>query len=263
MMSSQKKKALKALISIRGYAGPDIEEELRDLEEGVSSVEESGCLDLVTRRHLLWPLLIVVGLMLFQQLSGINAVLFYTVEIFESGNFKKGDLASVVIGALMLVSTLAACVLIDKAGRRVLLLLSGLGMAVSLGFLGLFYFWTFNLASVGYEWMPLATLSSYVVSFSLGWGPVPMLVMSELFPAKVRGAASSVASIANWTFAFIVTKEFEALTGPLREHGTFWLFGGCSLAGLVFVWFFVPETKGKSLEDIELQFVKVSPLVHK
>ena len=82
-----------------------------------------------------------------------------------------------------------------------------------------------------------------------------MLVMSEIFPVKARGAASAVAAVINWTVAFIVTKEFTALQAALGQHGAFWFFSACCVVGIMFVSKFVPETKGKSLEDIELYFL--------
>ncbi|XP_064820412.1 solute carrier family 2, facilitated glucose transporter member 8-like isoform X3 [Oncorhynchus masou masou] len=161
------------------------------------------------------PLGVGIMLMLFQQLTGINAIMFYAETIFEEAHFKNSNVATVVVAAIQVVFTAVAALVMDRAGRKLLLILSG---------------------------------------FSLGWGPIPWLVMSEIFPSRVKGFASSVCVLTNWGSAFIITKTFQDMMDLLTNAGTFWLFSGCCALNIVFTILFVPETKGKTLEQIQTQF---------
>ena len=229
-------------------------------QEGLDADQTVDWMDLLRRPELRQPLKVAVALMVLQQLTGINVVMFYTVAIFQSAGFgEKGQLAGVMVGAVQVVATLASCVMMDRVGRRRLLLLAGSGMALMCLTFGYYYYQQAisppeaGEASLG--WLALTSLLGYIVAFSLGWGPIPMLVMSEIFPAKARGRASSIAALSSWITAFIVTKEYATLRAAVGDHGTFWLFAiGCVL-GLIFVGRSVPETKGKTLEDIELYFL--------
>lgn len=108
--------------------------------------------------------------------------------------------------------------------------------------------------AAGLSWLALASMGFFITGFSLGWGPIPWLVMSEIFPSRVKGFASSVCVLTNWGSAFIITKTFQDLMDLLTSAGTFWLFSGCCALNIVFTILFVPETKGKSLEQIQAQF---------
>ncbi|CAG2201770.1 GLUT8 [Mytilus edulis] len=105
------------------------------------------------------------------------------------------------------------------------------------------------------SWLAVGSLIIYIIGFSLGWGPIPLLAMSELFPARARGAASGMRLFVNWLCAFIVTKQFLLVQDWFGEAVTFWIFGAFCLGGVMFVIKYLPETKGKSLEDIELYFL--------
>lgn len=161
-----------------------------------------------------------------------------------------------MIGVVQVVATIVACAVMDSQGRRRMLIVAGLGMAVSCATLGMYYNMS-RASSASTEslgWLALASLIGYVVAFSLGWGPVPLLFMSEVLPARARGTASGVATLVNWGLAFLVTYFFASLQEATGLDGSFWLFGvGCLLA-VVFVVRHVPETKGRSLEDIEQFF---------
>jgi len=102
--------------------------------------------------------------------------------------------------------------------------------------------------------MSLVSLLVYIAFFSLGWGPLPWLITAEVLPVRAKGLAGGIATASNWFIAFLTTKEFEDLESALHRFGAFWLFAGICLIGVVFVFFRVPETKGRSLEEIEAQF---------
>ncbi|XP_049619220.1 solute carrier family 2, facilitated glucose transporter member 8 [Syngnathus scovelli] len=205
------------------------------------------------------PLVIGVMLMFFQQMSGINAVMFYAQNIFEQAHFKESQLASVMVALVQVVFTGVAALIMDKAGRKVLLVISGMAMVISTAAFGL-YFYLMSRSSSPEEhhanmaWLALTSMAVFITGFALGWGPIPWLVMSEIFPVKVRGFASSVCVLTNWGMAFIITKSFQDMMTLLTSAGTFWLFSCMCLLSVVFTVVFVPETKGRTLEQIEANF---------
>lgn len=256
--------AVSTLTWLRGSSA-NAEEECRDMEETqAASASQATLVEILKRPEMFRPLGLAVVIMIFQQLSGINVVLFYSVSIFEAAGFKlySGN-ATVMIGAVQVAGTAIACATMDRFGRRILLIAAGLGMSASCIALGIYYRISTRASTDinDLSWLALVSLICYVLAFSLGWGPIPMLVMSEIFPARARGTASTVASITNWVFAFIVTKSFASLQNGVGLDGTFLIFAGFCLLSVFFVRTFMPETKGKSLEDIELCFIGQAPLL--
>jgi SP family facilitated glucose transporter-like MFS transporter 8 len=155
---------------------------------------------------------------------------------------------------LQVLATYCSTLLVDKAGRRILLLLSSTVMAVCLTTLGL----CFHLQSHGHgvtsiSWLPLASVATFIVVFSMGFGPIPWTMLGELFPSNVKGAASALSAAFNWILAFAVTKSFQNLLDVLGSPVTFWLFAVMCIVGTIFTAVLVPETKGKTLEEIQLQ----------
>ncbi|KAL6266492.1 hypothetical protein P5V15_003341 [Pogonomyrmex californicus] len=210
----------------------------------------------LTKSKHLRPLLISLGLMLFQQMSGINAVIFYTVQIFQdAGSTIDENLSTIIIGVVNFISTFVAASVIDKLGRKMLLYISAILMILTLFSLGgFFYVKSLHVDVTAFGWLPLVSLIIYVIGFSLGFGPIPWLMMGEILPAKIRGSAASIATSFNWLCTFIVTKTFEDVIGVIGAHGTFWMFGAIVVLGLIFVIVSVPETRGRSLEEIEKRF---------
>ncbi|KAM4617108.1 solute carrier family 2, facilitated glucose transporter member 8 [Polymixia lowei] len=218
------------------------------------------------------PLVIGIMLMFFQQLTGINAIMFYAETIFEQANVNNSDLASVIVGLTQVVFTAVAALIMDKAGRKVLLSISGVAMAISTAVFGVYFqlsaqhhsnasvssqalaLQTTQVPHTDLAWLALASMGLFISGFALGWGPIPWLLMSEVFPIKVRGFASAVCVLTNWGNAFIITKTFQDLMNLITSAGTFWLFSGMCALNVVFTIAFVPETKGKTLEQIQAGF---------
>jgi len=173
--------------------------------------------------------------------------------VLQAAGFKESGAATVVIGVVQVIATVVACAVMDKQGRRRLLILAGLGMALSCASLGFYYNVTRAdpTATDRLGWLALASLIGYIVAFSLGWGPVPMLFMSEVLPSRARGTASGVATLVNWALAFVVTMFFASLKAAVGLDGCFWIFGVACLLAVQFAVRYVPETKGRSLEKIE------------
>jgi SP family galactose:H+ symporter-like MFS transporter len=227
-----------------------VDAELTDIQQSAQKQKASWS-ELLT--PLVRPAMIVgVGLAIAQQVTGINTVIYYAPTIFKFAGFSSSSvaiLASVGVGAVNLILTLVAMQLIDRVGRRPLLLVSLSGMSVSLIILGL-AFKLHGLASA-LGWIAVTSLMSYVGFFAVGLGPVFWLILSEIYPLRVRGRAMSVGTIANWGFNLIVALTFLSLTRGIGKPATFWLYGAVSVAAWIFAYFLVPETKGKTLEQIE------------
>ena len=206
-------------------------------------------------RSLYQPLLMSLGLMVFQQFSGVNNFILYTKPIFQTAGF-NGDPAipAVIVGAVQVGATFLSLFIMDFAGRRLLLMISGTVMALSCGSLGLFYFLTSVEHMTNLGWLPILSLNLYIIMFSLGWGPIPWLMMSELMPTRAKGVGTGLATAVNWLSAFIVTKEFLAMQAAVTQYGCFWVFGGICTLSVIYVFFFLLETKGKSLDEIEQHF---------
>ncbi|XP_066584242.1 facilitated trehalose transporter Tret1-like isoform X2 [Prorops nasuta] len=252
------KKARKSLQWLRGKE-TDITEELTMIEKMHVDSERNasqGALGELFKRNHIKPLLISLGLMFFQQMSGINAVIFYTVQIFrDAGSSVDENVSTIIVGVVNFISTFVAAAVIDKLGRKMLLYISGATMSVTLMSLGTFFYLKETSTDVSsFGWVPLISLIAYVVGFSLGFGPIPWLMMGEILPAKIRGSAASVATGFNWMCTFIVTKTYEDIINAIGTYGTFWMFGAVCLTGFIFVVIAVPETRGRSLEEIEKRF---------
>lgn len=207
-----------------------------------------------SNRKAIW---ISIGLMFFQQFSGINAVIYYTKDIFKlAGSSIDDNLCTIIIGVVNFISAFIATLVIDRLGRKILLYISSSAMIVALGILCIYFFMgNYTQISVHqHGWIPLASLVVYILGFSLGFGPIPWLMMGEILPARIKGFAASLVTAFNWTCTFLVTKMFGSLSSLLGIYVTFWaflLFFLVCVASIFFVVFCVPETNGKSLEDIE------------
>lgn len=162
-------------------------------------------------------------------------------------------MSTIIIGVMQVVATVVATMVVDRLGRRILLLSSALMMALCTIALGIYFFLkdqdVANVQNLG--WLPILALCVFIIMFSFGFGPVPWLMMGELFAQDIKGFAAALAGTTNWLLAFLITKTFNNLRMSLGSGFTFWLFSGLTLLGAVFVFMFLPETKGKSLQEIQ------------
>ena len=227
----------------------DIDGEIREVRE--ISQREGGLRDLVSRN--VRPLLMVgVLLAVFQQITGINTVIYYAPTLLQGAGFGNSAalLANVVNGAVNVGMTIVAIWLLDKVGRRPLLLTGTAGMAVGMTITALSFLGGENLHGA-LAIVAVLGLLIYTGSFAIGLGPVFWLLIAEIYPLKIRGAAMSVASTANWAANFVVTISFLTLLSAIGGVGAFFLFGFLTLVALGYFWRKVPETKGRSLQAIE------------
>lgn len=257
--------AKKALQRLRGQQ-INIDREMNELTSSQNEANKTGgsmFIHLFASKYTR-AVLISLALMMFQQLSGINAVVFYASTIFDmAGSTIDVNLCSIIIGLVNFASTFIAAALIDRLGRKLLLYVSSVTMIITLITLGAyFYVKHIDIDVSNFGWIPLASLVLYVLGFSIGFGPIPWLMLGEILPSKVRGTAASIATAFNWTCTFIVTKTFKNIIESIDIYGVFWLFAAICILGLIFVIFFVPETRGKSLEEIEHRLTGGSRRIH-
>ncbi|KAI8115321.1 hypothetical protein FF38_03879 [Lucilia cuprina] len=199
-------------------------------------------------------LIISMLLMFFQQFSGINAVIFYTVPIFQSaGSTLDPSICSIIVGFVQVVMTLASSVMIERAGRKSLLLFSSTIVTICLVILGAYFNMKENgkdVSSLG--WLPLLCVVLFMVTFSVGYGPVPWLMMGELFLPDVKATAVALTVMSNWFSVFCVTKTFGSMITAWGSDMTFWFFAFCMLIATIYVYSMVLETKGKSSAQIQM-----------
>jgi SP family xylose:H+ symportor-like MFS transporter len=197
---------------------------------------------------------ILIGIMLsvFQQFVGINVVLYYASNIFRNmgASTDTSLLQTIIIGAVNLVFTVVAILTVDKFGRKPLMIIGSIGMAISMIALGT----SFYTQQVGM--FALICMLTYTASFALSWGPVCWVLLSEMFPNSIRGAMSiAVAAqwIANWivSLTFPMLNDNVTLTGLFNHGFSYWIYGLMGILSALFMWKFVPETKGKTLEEME------------
>ena len=231
----------------------NVSEEMGEIRASLVCEQEckwSEILDPVVR-----PALIIgIGLAAFQQLTGINTVIYYAPTILEFAGFQSAAisiLATAGIGMINVIMTIVAISLIDRVGRRPLLLIGLIGMIISLAILGIAFVLPGLSSSLGL--LAVISLMLYVGSFALGLGPVFWLMISEIYPLRIRGRAMSTATIVNWGTNLVVAITFLSLIQLIGTPCTFWLYSIIGIIAWVFVYFLVPETKGKSLEEIEMQ----------
>ncbi|RYR63983.1 hypothetical protein Ahy_A03g010148 isoform C [Arachis hypogaea] len=244
---------------LRGF-DTDIAEEATEIRAAVASSSRRTAIrfaELKQRRYWL-PLMIGIGLLVLQQLSGINGVIFYASTIFEGAGISSSDVATFGVGAVQVLATSLTLWLADKSGRRLLLIISSAGMAVSLFVVAItFYVKDYiSESSSLYEilsYLSVAGVVAMVVAFSLGMGAMPWLIMSEILPINIKGFAGSFATLANWFFSWLITLTANMLL-DWSSGGTFTIYAVVCAFTVVFVSIWVPETKGKTLEEIQRSF---------
>ncbi|HEY3979123.1 MAG TPA: sugar porter family MFS transporter [Streptosporangiaceae bacterium] len=194
-----------------------------------------------------------VALAIFQQITGINTIIYYAPTLLKGAGLGSSAalLANVVNGAVNVGMTIVAIRLLDRTGRRPLLLSGTTGMVVGMLVVALTFLIGGDSLHGGTTYIAIAGLLIYTGSFAIGLGPVFWLLIAEIYPVKIRGQAMSLATMANWGANFVVTISFLTLLSAIGNAGTFFLFGGLSLVALLYFWSQVPETKNRSLQEIE------------
>lgn len=257
LSKGRKDSAAYSLQWLRG-AQTDVGRELQETEEMIkNSQDQASFMDFLQPQ--LWkPLLIGIGLMVFQQFSGTNVVMFYTVDIFRMANIDLDpNVETIIVGVVGVVGTLVSVFIADLVGRRILLLVSAVVMGISMAGMGAFFFEQeadAQFAQDSLYWLPITCLVLYNFGFNVAFGPIPWVMMGELFPLNAKGIASSICTAINWLCAFLLTKFWVDMTDKMHVYGGYWMCCAFCVAAVPFVLFAVPETKGKSLEEIQEKF---------
>ncbi len=197
-------------------------------------------------------LMVGIGLAILQQVTGINTIIYYAPTIFGMAGFQSATtaiLATMGVGVVFFLFTIFALPLIDTLGRRPLLLAGLAGMALSLFTLS--YVFLPGVHTAGMKWAALAAMLVFIACFAFSLGPIMWLMISEIYPLRVRGLGSSLATASNWGSNMVVALTFLTLVQVCGVSITFALYGAIGMLGMLFIYYYVPETKGVSLEQIE------------
>ena len=246
MLRNKPEEALKVLVKVNGE-----EEGNRVLAEIEASMNDR------TSGHILsfgW-LVIIIGVLIsvFQQFVGINVVLYYAPEIFKTiaSGTDSALFMTIIVGVVNFLFTIIAVKTVDKYGRKPLMVIGAAGMAVAMLSLGFVFF----SGATGY--LALFCMMLYVASFAMSWGPVAWVLLAEIFPNKIRGKALAIAVAAQWISNYLVSLTFPMmndnsyLTGLFNHGFAYWGYGIMSVLAMLFILKYVPETKGKTLEEME------------
>ena len=237
-------------------AGTDLEPEMRQLRADLRPSVKTLPTSRLDHRAARLPLIVGIGLAVFQQVTGVNTVIYFAPVIFQASGLSSASaaiLATAGIGVVNVAMTIVAIWLVDRVGRRPLLLGGLAGMGISLCLLAT----AFLLGKGAYlGFMTAGSLAIYVGCFAIGLGPVFWLLVSEIFPLAIRARGMSAATIANWTANLVVALTFLNLTDLLGRPGVFFLYATLTFLALVFAYVLVPETKGLSLEAVEALWIR-------
>ena len=275
----QQQRSIRVLHTLRG-PNFSVEKELIQMKSAVANSQLSirEVLRQFLKRSVIQPLLITVGVMFFQQIGGLNASTAYSAAIFDEAGVKNPkQTAAYAVGATGVLFTVVSMFIVDFVGRKIMLIVSGAGMLLGTVMLGSHFYITrpslcsnsslvFDSDAIvcNTHYAPLAIVSLIVfnAAFSIGWGPVPWILLGEYLPLRIRGTASGIATFVNWGTAAIVTGFYLDYAEQVKPWFAWWTFSVFNLAGIVFVVIFVFETKGKSLEEIQRHFESKEKKTH-
>lgn len=234
----------------------DAEKEIQDIKTTLNS--ESKDKKFIFKKWMLMPFVVGIGIMFAQICTGINTIIYYAPTIFKTAGFDSNltaIYATTGIGVVNFVMTIVAVFFTDKIGRKPLLYFGLTGVMLSLFALGTSFAFA-NVLGSSLKWVAVGSLITYIICFAMSLGPIGWILVSEVFPLKIRGIAMSICTVSNFAFNFFVVGSFPILLHRIGGAWTFWMFGAVSFLCIIFVYFFIPETKGISLEQIESNWRK-------
>jgi len=250
----------KALAVLTRLMGADAQAKLDEIAASLVGERHRPKLsDILDSKRLFRPIVWVgIGLASFQQLVGINVVFYYGAVLWKSAGFKESDalLINVISGAVSIAACFIATALIDRVGRKPLLLIGSIGMAITLGALAA----VFATAGTNHGALeltgssgPIALVAAnlYVMFFNFSWGPVMWVMLGEMFPNQIRGSGLAISGLAQWLANFGITMTFPMLLASTGLGGAYGLYTVCAVLSIVFVLKWVHETKGKELEEMK------------
>lgn len=227
------------------------DEQMKQIRQRLEEERHSSIKELFSG-PLKWALVVAFGLAVLQQFVGINTIIYYAPIVtgytgIATSSGTGSLIGAMIVGVVNVAATIVAIFLVDRVGRRPLLLFGTTGTMLTLIAAGLL----FMAGAKSHGMFLLIDILLYIVAFAIGLGPVYWLMASEVFPTRLRGAGSSISTVGNWGGNLMISITFLTLLNTIGRPFTFWLYAVFAAAQIVFVWFLVPETKGKPLEDIE------------
>ncbi|XP_076385599.1 facilitated trehalose transporter Tret1 isoform X2 [Megachile rotundata] len=247
--------AVMSLMQLRGSANVSAEADIIEKSVEADLANDTGFRELLGVPGNRKALIIVLCLLVLQQWSGSQAILSYAELIFNAtGNPLEGKYVTIILGAVQVVCTILSTIVVDHYGRRPLLMISSLGTSISTFLVGLFFFLRSIQADVsGITWLPATGATLYLVMYAFGLAALPFTMLSEVFPTNVKALGGSIGMFVCNLCAVIVSLTYKDIADQFGMHGAFWLFSTVSLLGVAFVYFYTPETKGKTLQEVQDQ----------
>lgn len=231
-----------------------IESEIQKMKKDIEIEKKSASsLAALLKPGIRTALFIGIGIMFIQQFVGINTVIYYSPEIFQNAGFESKVAqiaASVSVGVVNVLFTIVSMLIIDRMGRRKLYFIGLTGIVISLIALGAAFLLRDSLGE-SIRWITVGLVLLYIIFFAISLGPLGWLIISEIYPLKERGVGMSIGALSNWLFNALVTFTFLSLINWLSPTGAFWLYAGIGILGLIWGYYYIPETKGVTLEEIE------------
>lgn len=266
MTQGKRHEAKKVLVWLRG-PDYDVDQELQEIEDRIMSQEKLTVLEAIREfkyRHVYYPVFLASAVMFFRQFCGITAVIFNAETIFKQADVKSPGLtSSLATSGVQIIASVVGVLIADLFGRRKMLIGSSIIMCLSLGTMGAYEY--FNNKPYCHppddskckdDYYPIAIVSiaCFVASYSGGISAASRVLLPELIPLRVRGIGAGISMFVSWGSSIIVAGLFDNYEGLVKPYGAFWTFSLICLCSAVFTALFIPETKGKSLEDIERSF---------
>ena len=231
----------------------DIKARIKEIKATLQSEQKGKKTRLQFQKWMLMPIFVGVGMMFAQICTGINTVIYYTTTIFKVSGFSENSAAiyaTIGVGIVNFLMTGIAIVFTDRLGRKPLLYAGTIGMMLSMLCLGMAFNYADTLGE-NLRYVATASVMVYIACFAFSLGPVTWIMVSEILPLRIRGLAMSICTVSNFFFNFIIVLSFPVLLQHIGEAHTFWIYAGICFVSLFFFHFYVPETKGRSLEEIE------------
>ncbi|XP_037517201.1 facilitated trehalose transporter Tret1 [Rhipicephalus sanguineus] len=248
-----------ALESLLFYQGPEGKKELAAIEESLCGTESLRLRDLALP-YIYRPFLCLLLVMFLQQSSVVTVIVVYTHDIFrEAGTSMAPEDCSIIIGVVQVAVVAIATFLTDRVGRKILLIVSTFGTSMSLFLFGYSFYLkqhSPDTFAISYTWLPIVSMGLMFVAFNVGMSHLPWVLLGEMLPLRVKGFATGFCTSFAFAYSFLLIKEFFRLQLLLGAAATYWLFAALLLVGCVLFWIFIPETKQKTLEEIEKLFGK-------
>lgn len=238
----------------------NVEEKIQEIKDTLTFIDKKDH-QKIFQSWMLMPLFVGIGMMFMQICTGINTIIYYTTTIFKIAGFDSqigAIYATIGIGFVNFLMTFIAILFTDKIGRKPLLYAGLTGITLSLFALGGAFYFATELGD-NLKWLAVGSVVVYIASFAFSLGPICWIVVSEILPLKIRGLAMSLCTVANMAFNFVIVLTFLPLLNSIGQAYTFWIYGGIGILSLIFTYYFLPETKGKSLEEIEKNWANKVP----